>query len=118
MPSLLVVDDDREQLQLQKRVLEHAGHEVRTAATIAEAARLLAESRPDVLLMDLYVPNLKDGLALIRTVEEQQPATKILVLSGWSLDFFDTPEQKLVHQVLDKPVRTELLLRAISDMLR
>ena len=114
MCRLLLADDDIQQLVIRKLLLEAAGHEVAVAEDAREARRLLADLRPDVLVMDLCLPKLKDGLSLIRSVDEQHLAAKIIVLSGWTEEFCDLPEEKLVCCVLGKPIRNLHLLEAIN----
>ena len=114
MCRLLVADDDVQQLRIRKLLLEAAGHEVAIADTAPEARHLLEELRPDVLVMDLRLPKLKDGLSLIRCVEEKRLAAKIIVLSGWTEELCDLPEEKLVCCVLGKPIRNDRLLEAIN----
>ncbi|HTQ54586.1 MAG TPA: response regulator [Bryobacteraceae bacterium] len=114
MSRLLVADDDEQQLGIRKLLLEAAGHEVTVAIDAPGTLRLLEELRPDVLVMDLCLPKLKDGLSLIRSVDAQHLAAKIIVLSGWTEELCDRPEEKLVACVLGKPIRNEHLLEAIS----
>ena len=114
MCRLLVADDDVQQLGIRKLLLEAAGHEVTVAEDAPEARRLLEELHPDVLVMDLRLPKLKDGLSLIRCVDEQRLTAKIIVLSGWTEELCDLPEEKLVCFVLGKPIRNDHLLEAIS----
>ncbi len=114
MYRLLVADDDVQQLGIRKLLLEAAGHVVAVAEDVPAAQLLLAEMRPDVLVMDLCLPRLKDGLSLIRAVNEQHFAVKVIVLSGWTEEICDLPEEKLVACVLGKPIRNEQLLEAIS----
>jgi CheY-like chemotaxis protein len=114
MYRLLLADDDVQQLGIRKLLLEAAGHEVAVAEDVPEARRLLQEMRPDVLVMDLRLPKLKDGLSLIRWVDEQCLAARIIVLSGWTEELCDLPEEKLVCCVLGKPIRNDDLLEAIS----
>ena len=114
MYRLLVADDDVQQLGIRKLLLEAAGHEVAIADTAPEARHLLEELRPDVLVMDLRLQKLKDGLSLIRCVEEKRLAAKIIVLSGWTEELCDLPEEKLVCCVLGKPIRNDRLLEAIN----
>lgn len=118
MPRLLVVDDDAQQLAIRKVLLEAAGHEVHVAGGVGEAVRLLAELRPEVLLMDLRLPKLKDGLSLIRAVPQHQPPARVIVLSGWTEDLYGLPEEQLVARVLGKPIRNERLLEAIRHVLQ
>lgn len=114
MYRLLIADDDVQQLGIRKLLLEAAGHQVAVAENAPEARRLLRELRPDVLVMDLRLPKLKDGLSLIRCVQEQRLAVKIIVLSGWIEELCDLPEEKLVSCVLGKPIRNDHLLEAIN----
>ena len=114
MCRLLLADDDVQQLGIRKLLLEAAGHEVAIAEDAPAARRLLEELRPDVLVMDLRLPKLKDGLSLIRSVDELHLAAKIIVLSGWTEELCDLPEEKLVCRVLGKPIRNEHLLDAIN----
>jgi CheY-like chemotaxis protein len=112
--SVLIVDDDAQQLAIRKLLLEAAGHEAAMAGSAPEAECLLEELRPDLLLMDLRLPRLEDGLSLIRSVGERRLTAKIIVLSGWTEDLCDLPEEKLVSRVLGKPIRHEHLLAAIN----
>lgn len=114
MCRLLVADDDVQQLGIRKLLLEAAGHEVTVAEDAPEARRLLQELRPEVLVMDLRLPELEDGLSLIRCVDEQHLAVQIIVLSGWTEELCDLPEEKLVCRVIGKPFRNDHLLEAIS----
>jgi two-component system NtrC family sensor kinase len=114
MLRVLVVDDDAQHLGIRKLLLEAAGHQVAVAEDAPAARRLLAELHPDAMVMDLCLPKLKDGLGLIRWVDEQRLAARIIVLSGWTEELCDLPEEKLVACVLGKPVRNEHLLEAIN----
>jgi CheY-like chemotaxis protein len=114
MARLLFVDDDATQIKLWRMLLEMAGHQIETAETLAQAIDRLA-ALPDVLLMDLRLPEVKDGLALIRKAGERD-CIKIVVLSGFPQDLEVLPERKLVSRVLAKPVRATALLRAIAEV--
>ena len=121
MAHLLLVDDNVQLLGLYKMVLERAGHQVRTAETLGQAVELLRVTDPEIVVMDLRVPEMKDGLSLIRTVRDHTPVArqtpaKIVVISGWTEDLDETPERRSVDRVLQKPVRIELLLRSISEL--
>jgi CheY-like chemotaxis protein len=117
MCRLLLADDDVQQLGIRKLLLEAGGHQVFVAKDAPAARRLLEELLPDVMVMDLRLPKLKDGLSLIRCVDELGLSAKIIVLSGWIEELCDLPEQKLVCCVLGKPLRNEYLLEAINAAL-
>src|SRR5581483_8482430 len=77
----LVVDDDRGLRELVRTILEGAGVEVDEATTARRARERVAESTPDVVVLDLGLPD-DDGLALCRELKETQPALSVLVLTG------------------------------------
>jgi len=114
MSRLLLADDDVQQLGIRRLLLEAAGHHVSVAEDAPAARRLLMELRPDVLVMDLRLPELADGLSLIHCVDQQCRGVKIIVLSGWIEELIDLPEEKLVSSALGKPIRNDYLLEAIS----
>jgi CheY-like chemotaxis protein len=74
LPSVhvLVVDDSRQIREILTRMLEQQGATVTAADTAIQALALLEQSRPDVLLSDLEMPE-KDGYWLIRRVRALAP---------------------------------------------
>ncbi len=64
MATLLVVEDERDIRDLLRRYLERAGHSVLTAATGAEGLRHIESDAPDLVLLDLGLPDI-DGLDLL-----------------------------------------------------
>lgn len=81
-----------------------------------QAIRLAQELRPDVILLDLVMPNL-DGLAAIPQIKEASPATRILVLTGFADDDRVFPAIKsgaLGYLLKDTPRRQ--LIEAIRDV--
>lgn len=115
MARLLVADDDPAQTKIWKLLLEASGHQVATAETLARAVEQLAAVEPDVLIMDLRLPDLKDGVELIHQAGARE-STRIVVMSGWPHDLEPLPEAKRVSCVLAKPVRPATLLRTIKEV--
>lgn len=114
MARVLLVDDDRAQLDLRRQAFELSGYEV-SAAPDAKAARdEFAESAPRAVVMDLRLPDAETGLALVREFEGR---TKVAVLSGWPADLEGKPEARMIDEVLTKPVRMERLLAAVARLL-
>lgn len=114
MPRVLVVDDDAAALSLRQLILEREGYQVSAAADPARARERFAEFQPDTVILDLRVPEAADGLALIRDFRAAGSMARIIVLSGWPLDLEGTPEAVMVDQILTKPIRTAVLLEALS----
>ncbi|MCA1783529.1 MAG: response regulator transcription factor [Dermatophilaceae bacterium] len=78
MYTVLVVEDEREIRELLRRYLTRAGLSVLVAATGAEALLKLEEVRPDLVLLDLGLPDV-DGTEIL---ESAVPSTPVIVLTA------------------------------------
>ena len=78
--DVLVVEDAPEFARIVSTVLENAGHQVRLAATMAEALAEMDSRVPDVVILDLGLPD-GDGLDLCRIIRERSSAY-VLMLTG------------------------------------
>ena len=114
MARVLLVDDDLDALEIRKRIFEKEGHYVVAAPTAARAREHFLAESPDSVILDLRVPDLDDGLALIREFRAASPEVRIVVLAGWCADLDGHSEIALVDRILAKPVRSEVLLEAIQ----
>ena len=70
-PLVLIVDDNEKNLKLARDVLRAAGFRTLEAETGAEGIALAAEHVPDVILMDLRLPDM-DGADAARTLRTRQ----------------------------------------------
>ena len=113
MLRLLLVDDDHDGVEIRRLILERAGYDVFVKRTADGARRLFAEISPEIVMLDLRLPELQDGLALIREFREASAALKIIVLAGMASDLKGRPEEQLVDAVLAKPLRSEKLVKAL-----
>jgi DNA-binding NtrC family response regulator len=80
MPRVLVVDDEPGVQESLRMLLKHEC-EVVTASTIDDALRLLAESPPDLVLLDLVMPG-RSGFDLFAELAQQETPPPVVVLSG------------------------------------
>ena len=78
MSTVLVVEDERDIRELLRRYLERAGLSVLTAATGAEALHLIDEVRPDLVLLDLGLPDI-DGSEILASAGA---TTSVIVLTS------------------------------------
>ncbi len=81
MTTILLVEDDERISEPLLRVLGTEGFQTIHAATGAEGLDAVASGRPDLLLLDLTLPDL-DGLDVCRKVREDQPELPIIMLTA------------------------------------
>ncbi len=87
--SILVVDDDRVNRMLLTRALESSGHTVTTAENGADALRMLGEMSPDVVLLDVVMPEL-DGMSVLEAMKSDAATHDVPVIMISALDDFES----------------------------
>lgn len=90
--SLLVVEDDRVSRDALRVLARHMGFEVHLAADLREATLYLLEKIPDVLILDLMLPD-GHGSTLLAAVRKRGLATKVAVVTAIT-------DQTELHKVL------------------
>src|SRR5687768_15219361 len=76
MGKVAIVDDARSSVRMMEAILTSAGHEIVSYADCAELEDRLAETRPDLLLLDIVMPN-RNGYDILRSLGKD-PRTKDL----------------------------------------
>ena len=109
MPDVLIVDDNEKNRKLAASLLSAAGFRTIEAATATVAIELAAEHVPDVVLMDLRLPDI-DGAEAARRLgdDERTAAIPIVALSALSLEGNDDWLQAAGFAGwLEKPIRVD-----------
>ena len=66
MKTILIVEDNEKNMKLVRDILQHRGHRTLEAATGADGVRLAQERRPDLILMDIQLPDINGFEAMQR----------------------------------------------------
>jgi CheY-like chemotaxis protein len=111
--NILVVDDEQDVLDFLRTLLEDNGYTVRSALNGIEAMQLVREERPDLILLDLQMPE-ETGTGFYRKLrgKKELAAVPIIVVSG--LAGRNIAVGKSV-KVLDKPLDETLVLQEIRQ---
>jgi two-component system, NtrC family, sensor kinase len=78
---VLVVDDDHTTVKLCARLLERASYRVITSINPVDGLKMIQESHIDLLLSDIYMPEL-DGFELIQQAKQIQPYLPVIIMTG------------------------------------
>ncbi|MGD2081301.1 MAG: response regulator [Nitrospirota bacterium] len=80
--KVLVVDDDAHILRLYKEELEEEGYDVVTAGTGEEALEVFEKEDPDLVTLDILMPDI-DGISLLRRMKEMKPRLPIIMSTAY-----------------------------------
>jgi signal transduction histidine kinase/CheY-like chemotaxis protein len=115
---VLVVDDDRDTLDLLAVVLQTRGAEVRTATGAADALAVLDEFRPDAIVSDIGMPGA-DGFALLSRIRERSIVAPALALTAYARE--EDRERALAggfQAFVPKPIDPLQLVASVVGLLR
>ncbi len=118
--SILIVDDNIDNLDLTRILLENEGFEVRIADDAERALRTLASYRPDLILMDIQLPGM-DGLELTRRLR-LDPAFRdviIVALSAYAMKGdADNARTAGCDHYVTKPINTRTFAGVVRGFLK
>ncbi len=110
--DILVVDDERDIRELVAGVLEDEGYSTRTAADSDSALDAIADRRPSLVLLDVWLQGSRlDGLDLLDEIKQRDPSIPVLVISGHgNLDTAVAAIRRGAADFIEKPFEAERLL--------
>ena len=110
---VLIVEDEPTLRRLIQRNLTSRGHEVREAGTAAEASAMLEKELPDLMLLDVNLPD-RSGLDVLRDLQQQGKSVPTIVVSAVRIPRTRLEELKPLAY-LPKPFPLDALLRLVTD---
>ncbi|MFZ2161593.1 MAG: response regulator transcription factor [Sideroxyarcus sp.] len=113
-PSLLLVDDDATFRAVLSRALEKRGFAVTTADSVETALPLANANPPEYAVLDLKMDGVS-GLVLVQKLHELDPATRIVMLTGYASIATAVEAIKLgATQYLSKPANADEIVAAFG----
>ena len=121
MPTVLIVDDDKDVRKMIRRILERAGFETVEADNGSQGIVRYDEERPDVTIIDLIMP-YKEGIETILELKQRFSAQNIIAISGGGRtsagDYLGMAQRLGADRVFSKPIDPKSLVSAVESMAR
>ncbi len=122
MTRILVVDDDPDFVEITRMILAAEGYDVLAAANGDKALKVLKEEQPDLVLLDVMMAGILDGVNVAHVMSEDKELRDIPVLMISSIasspmaDMFPTDEYLPIDGWISKPVQAEDLLSKVRRL--
>ena len=113
MSTILIVEDNEKNMKLVRDILRHKGHETLEAMTGSEGVRLAKERRPDLVLMDIQLPDI-DGITALQRIRDDSTLDAIPVLAV-SASVMPDEQQKIVNSGFDAYVTKPINLKQFQE---
>ena len=119
MKTILIVEDNEKNMKLVRDILRHAGHATLEATTGLDGVGLAVAKRPDLVLMDIQLPDI-DGIKALRRIREVRELDAVPVIAV-SASVMPDDQQKIVASGFDafvtKPINLKQFLETVTRFL-
>lgn len=121
MARILVIEDEDGLRRILVKALKAAGYEVLEAKNGKEALRLHSVTAAELVITDLFMPEM-DGMEVLMALRKESPRLKVIAISGGGRLY--KPDEALktawmlgAHAAIDKPFELNLLLQTVQEAL-
>jgi CheY-like chemotaxis protein len=124
MAKILVVDDDPDFVEITRTILEAKGYKVSSAANGNQALKAMRKELPDLVLLDVMMSTLLDGLNLSHLMSEDSELRQVPIVmissitDSPSAGMFPTDEYIPIDAWITKPVQPDDLLTKVAQFLK
>lgn len=119
VPQILIVEDEQNHLNVLRNLLHSIGFRTLEASDGVEGLKLALENKPDVILLDLAMPNM-DGFELMVKLQANPQTSSIPIIVS-SASVFDADRQRSLEAgaktFLPKPLQVEELTKTLGNLL-
>ena len=119
MSKILVAEDNAVNRELLRELLEMRGHRLVEACDGLETLRMIEQSQPDLLLLDIGMPAL-DGYGVVRKIRENPSSAALRVLAVTAYAMQGDREKILTagfDGYLSKPINAQFLMQEIERLM-
>ena len=119
MSKILIVEDNEKNMKLVRDLLQYKGHQTLEAITGMDGVRQAIDNVPDLILMDIQLPDIS-GIQALALIREQAALRGVPVLAV-SASVMPEEQQKIVTSGFDafiaKPINIKQFIEAVQSFL-
>ena len=116
--TVLIVDDEPSIIQSLRGILVDEGFEVMTADGGLKALDIIKETIPEIILLDIWMPDI-DGIETLKRIRELYPSVQVIMISGHGTIENAVRATKLgAYDFIEKPLSLEKVLLSVNNALK
>jgi len=116
--TVLIVDDEPSIIQSLRGILADEGFEVMTADGGLKALDIIKETIPEIILLDIWMPDI-DGIETLKRIRELYPSVQVIMISGHGTIENAVRATKLgAYDFIEKPLSLEKVLLSVNNALK
>ena len=116
MSTILIVEDNEKNMKLVRDILRHQGHATLEAVTGNDGVRLALEERPDLVLMDIQLPDI-DGIEALGQIRADRSLDAMPVLAV-SASVMPDDQQKIISSGFDAFITKPINLKQFQETVK
>jgi two-component system cell cycle response regulator DivK len=116
MSTILIVEDNEKNMKLVRDILRHQGHATLEAVTGTDGVRLALEERPDLVLMDIQLPDI-DGIEALGQIRADRSLDAMPVLAV-SASVMPDDQQKIISSGFDAFITKPINLKQFQETVK
>jgi UDP-3-O-[3-hydroxymyristoyl] N-acetylglucosamine deacetylase len=114
MSKILIIDDEKDILNTLSSILEDEGFTVSKAMDGKEGLAIFEKEKPDIVLLDVWMPEL-DGIQVLKRIKKKNKDAIVIVISGHGTISTAVEAVKVgAYDFLEKPLSIEKVLEVVS----
>ncbi len=121
MVKILIVDDDKDVIEVGKIILQGEGYEVVSANNREDGMAAVESEKPNLILLDVMMEREDDGFIMAQDLRRNGVNTPIIMLTNVSkvfgMDFDKDSEMAPVNEFVEKPIDPESLKSLVKKHL-
>ncbi len=117
--DILIVDDEADIRELIAGILQDEGYETRLAHNSDAALAVIADRRPSLIVLDIWLQGSKlDGLDLLNVIKEKHPELPVVIISGHgNIETAVSAIKRGAYEYIEKPFKADRLIHVIGRAL-
>jgi DNA-binding NtrC family response regulator len=112
--KVLIVDDDRDIVSIVSTILRGKGWDITAAYSGQEALEAVTSSKPDIILLDIMMPEM-NGIEVLKRIKKIDADARIIMITAFGdvESYLDSMELG-AYEYINKPFETDELLEMID----